>query len=61
MRKTRHKLLPFDAARYLRDDAANAEYISAVLETADDELLLAALGDVTRALGMRWSQPATKP
>jgi probable addiction module antidote protein len=46
------KLLPFDAARYLTDDEAVAEYITAVLETDDPDLLLLALGDVARARGM---------
>lgn len=46
------KLLPFDAARYLTDDAAIAEYVTAVLETDDPDLLLLALGDVARARGM---------
>ena len=34
-RKAKVKLLPFDAARYLNDDAAIAEYMTAVLETGD--------------------------
>lgn len=51
-RKSKIKLLPFDAARYLTDDAAIAEYMTAVLETGDSDLLLAALGDVARARGM---------
>ena len=51
-RKTKVKLLPFDAARYLNDDAAIAEYMTAVLETGDDDLLLLALGDIARARGM---------
>lgn len=46
------KLLPFDAARYLTDDAAVAEYMTAVLDTEDPDLLLLALGDVARARGM---------
>jgi probable addiction module antidote protein len=50
--RKKHKLVPFDAARYLTDDAAIAEYITAVLETDDPDLLLAALGDVARARGM---------
>ena len=50
--KARNKLLPFDAARYLTDDAAVAEYMTAVLETGDSDLLLLALGDVARARGM---------
>ncbi len=46
------KLLPFDAARYLNDDEAIAEYVSTVLETGDADLLLLALGDIARARGM---------
>ena len=49
---TPRKLLAFDAARYLTDDVAVAEYMTAVLETGDSELLLLALGDVARARGM---------
>ncbi len=50
--KTPTKLIPFDAARYLTDDAAVAEYMNAVLETEDTDLLLLALADVARAKGM---------
>jgi probable addiction module antidote protein len=50
--RPRRKLLPFDAARYLTDDEAVAEYVTAVLETGDTDLLLRALGDVARARGM---------
>ena len=50
--KASTKLLPFDTARYLTDDAAIAEYMTAVLETDDPDLLLLALGDVARARGM---------
>lgn len=50
--KVQSKLVPFDAARYLTDDAAIAEYMTAVLETEDPDLLLLALGDVARARGM---------
>ena len=49
---TKPKLLPFDATRYLVDAAAVAEYMTAVLETGDPDLLLLALGDVARARGM---------
>jgi probable addiction module antidote protein len=45
-------LLPFDAARYLTDVTAIAEYMTAILETGDPDLLLLALGDVARARGM---------
>lgn len=50
--KTKVKLTPFDAARYLTDDAAVAEYMTAILETGDPDLLLLALADVARARGM---------
>ena len=46
------KLVAFDAARYLDDDEAIAEYMTAVLETNDPDLLLVALSDVARARGM---------
>ena len=52
MSKKRIKLVPFDAARYLTDDAAIAEYINAILEEDDTDLLLMALSDVARARGM---------
>ena len=50
--KVPRKLLPFDAARYLTNDAAIAEYMTAVLELDDPDLLLLALGDAARARGM---------
>lgn len=50
--KAKAKLVPFDAARYLTDDAAVAEYMTAALETGDPDLLLLALADVARARGM---------
>lgn len=50
--KPKVKLLPFDAARYLTNDDAIAEYMTAVLEQDDPELLLLALGDIARARGM---------
>ena len=50
--KPKTKLLAFDVARYLTNDAAVAEYMTAVLETDDPDLLLLALGDVARARGM---------
>ena len=46
------KLVAFDAARYLDDDEAIAEYMTAVLETNDSDLLLLALSDIARAKGM---------
>jgi probable addiction module antidote protein len=46
------KLIPFDAAKYLQDDEAIAEYMTAILEANDPDLLLLALSDVARAKGM---------
>ena len=46
------KLVAFDAARYLNNDEAIAEYMTAVLETNDPDLLLLALSDVAWAKGM---------
>lgn len=45
------KLVAFDAARYL-DDEAIAEYMTAVLEANAPDFLLLALSDVARAKGM---------
>ena len=52
MTKTSPKLIAFDATRYLEDDEAIAEYMTAILETNDPDLLLLALSDVARAKGM---------
>ncbi len=46
------KLVAFDAARYLNDEDAIAEYMTVVLETEDSDLLLLALSDIARAKGM---------
>ena len=50
--KTPLKLVAFDAARYLDDDEAIAEYMTAILETNAPDVLLLALSDVARAKGM---------
>lgn len=49
--KTQSKQVPFDAAKYLTDDQAVAEYMNAAPESEDPDLLLLALGDVARARG----------
>ena len=46
------KTVQFDPAKYLDDDEAVAEYLTAMLEENDPGLLAAALGDVARARGM---------
>ena len=51
-RKKAVKLIPFDAARYLRSDEAIAEYLNEALRVQDPRFLLRALGDVARARGM---------
>ena len=50
--KATRKLHEFDASRYLTDDAAIAEYVTAILEEGNPDLLLLALGDIARARGM---------
>ncbi|MCK9366927.1 MAG: putative addiction module antidote protein [Metallibacterium scheffleri] len=42
----------FDAAEYLDNEEAIAEYITAVMDADDAGLLAAALGDVAKARGM---------
>lgn len=46
------KLIPFDAADYLDSEETIAEYLSAIMEEDDPDLLLAAIGDVAKARGM---------
>ena len=46
------KLIKFDAAAYLNNEETIAEYLSAVMEKNDLDLLLAAVGDVVKARGM---------
>lgn len=50
--RSKRTLLPFDAARYLTNDAAVAEYLTAALETDDSDTILLALNDIARARGM---------
>ena len=46
------RLIPFDAARFLKSDRAIAAYLNEALRSQDPQFLLAALGDVARARGM---------
>lgn len=50
--KTDLGLAPFDAAEYLTDDAALAEFISAALEGGEPDVLLQALRTAARVHGM---------
>jgi probable addiction module antidote protein len=54
MRKKNAKLktIPWDAAQYLKTDEDIAEYLDAVFEDGDPELIRHALGDIARAKGM---------
>lgn len=49
----RPKLVDFDVTRYLDNDEAIAEYLSAALEANDTDFLQLALGDAVRAKGMK--------
>lgn len=46
------KTTPFDAAKYLDDEQAIADYLTDMLEDGSPGLLAAALGDIARARGM---------
>jgi probable addiction module antidote protein len=46
------KVSRFDASDYLDSEETISEYINAVLEDGDPELLLAAIADVAKARGM---------
>ena len=67
--KTKAKLLPFDAARYLTDDEAIAEYMTAVLDTEDTDLRMRSINRVPCAIGAgvigtekaRWRTAAQRP
>ena len=54
MAKVKDKLglAPFDAADYLSDDAAVAEFLSAALEDGDPDVFLQAVRTAARARGM---------
>ncbi|WP_202820695.1 addiction module protein [Variovorax sp. JS1663] len=59
--RAKAKLFPFDAARYLTDNKAMAEYMTAVLESEDTDLLLLALSDMARAKGLQHSIERPRP
>jgi len=42
----------FDAAEYLENEKAIAEYLTAMIEDGNPAMLAAALGDIARARGM---------
>ncbi len=48
----KEKITDFDPAAYLDSEETIAEYLTAILEENDPDLLLSALSDVARARGM---------
>jgi probable addiction module antidote protein len=46
------ELTPFDAAQYLTDEAAVAEYLTASLEMGDEQVLLNAISTAARDSGL---------
>lgn len=48
----KEKITDFDPAAYLDSEKTIAEYLTAILEENDPDLLLSALSDVARARGM---------
>lgn len=46
------KLIPFDAADFLKDEKTIAEYLNACMETGDSDVVLSALSSAARARGM---------
>ena len=50
--KTKVRVTDFDPASYLDNDEVIAEYLTAVLEEDDPDLLLTALANVAKARGM---------
>lgn len=50
--KTKVRITDFDPATYLDNDEVIAEYLTAVLEEDDPDLLLTALANVAKARGM---------
>ncbi len=52
MEKVSRVISEFDASEYLKTTEDMIEYLNAAIEEGDDELFLAALGDVAKAQGM---------
>lgn len=46
------KVTAFDVSEYLKDESSIAAYLSAIVEEDDAGLLIAAIGDIAKALGM---------
>lgn len=46
------RLIPFDAADFLKDEETTAAYLNACMETGDPDVMLSALSAAARARGM---------
>nr|MDT0253762.1 putative addiction module antidote protein [Endozoicomonas sp.] len=46
-------LKKFDVSEYLTDNETIAEYLNAAIDTGDQAILLAAIGDIAKATGMQ--------
>lgn len=51
-KKVKLKTIPWDPTQYLKTDKDIADYLDAVFEDGDPELIRHALGDIARAKGM---------
>ncbi len=49
MKRVNRAISQFDAAEYLKTPEDMIEYLNAAIEEGDDELVVAALGDVAKA------------
>jgi len=49
----KNKTNKFDASEYLDSEETIAEYLNAVIEEEDQDLLLSAIGDIAKARGMK--------
>jgi len=47
------RMTKFDVSDYLTDEETIAEYLNAVMEEGDQNLLLSAIGDIAKAKGMK--------
>jgi probable addiction module antidote protein len=49
----KNKIQKFDASEYLDSEETIAEYLNAIIEEDDQDLLLSAIGDIAKARGMK--------
>ena len=61
MRKAKTKTHPFDAAEYLVSEEAQAEYLTAALETCDPAFIADAIGVVRRSAPKIRNRPQSDP